>query len=206
MLTLCALPSILDMNAKGNIQASDKPTAALAEEKAREGSVHPLRRETTTNKKSLRSLRKGAARIHEEKNRCDDSLQICSVLSEVIRAVNSPSLLPYQKRFLRLFGGTRGRFSILPVRRRGWFDWDRAVSNILNSNEALSTRCGRPELIPSKARASTRRGKKARLDLRPAGNGGGVTRTVLQALPSSRRSDRPSARPFPNKIKNQKIK
>lgn len=85
MLTPPYLPDIILMNGKENHQTTNQPSKALAKAKASRGSMHPMRRGTTTHKKPRRKVRGNPARIHEEANRCENSLQVFSELSEVRR-------------------------------------------------------------------------------------------------------------------------
>lgn len=190
------------MNDKGKQKASHKPTTALAKEKARKGSLYPVRRETVTHKEPLHEVRGDSARIHEGENQCESSLQECSVLSDETVTLCGVKLQPYQKRYLTLVLTTK-RLNLFRGRRSVWSALVRAAHSILNSNEAHEKFGGGHPSVPSETRTATRSGEGTCVNLRPAGNGGGVASEGVQTLRSPRRSHRSPARKIQIKNKNK---
>ncbi len=189
------------MNDKGNIKASSKSAATLAKEKTRKGSVHPVRRETASHKKPLRKMRGSPARIHEEANRCESSLQICSVLSDEVLST-LPRLKP-RKGWLWLVS-TLARQLRLKVSRRELCDWVRGAHVILNSNEAVEkSGRGRPPVSPT-TWTTTGSGQAACVSLRVTGDGSNAPSTSVPALPAFGGSHRQVARAIQTKNKKNK--
>lgn len=210
------------MNDKGKQKASRKPTTALAKTKARKGALHPVRRETTTNQESLCGVCSRAEGLYAGEDRCESSLQGCSILS----GVNLPPLMKAVLRRVNYWQSQLWSESILTSPEAFQIAW-RALSAWQEFLLRLSNRPGFPSVsivhdailieyeadekhsrgrpsVPSTTRTTTGSGEKSPFTLRPAGNGGGVASTSVQTLCSPRRSYRSPARKIQIKNKNNK--
>ena len=187
---------MLVMNDKGETKASDKPSKALAEAKTRKGSVHPVRRETITNKKPLRRLRGNPTRIHEGANRCESSLQEFSKLSRLRLFGQRYSLSRLKPRSGSLWlASTIAKSLGIQASRKELSAWVQRANAILNWNE-IDPKYRRRLTAVWKTEAGKAEGSKqsGNADLRSAGNGGHVAGTGVQVLRSPRRNRGPSAR------------
>lgn len=204
ILTLTGSAVKVVMNEQGE-QKARKPSKALAKAKAGGRIVHPLRHGPAAHEKPLQKMRGNSARIHEEANRCDDSLQNCSELSGELKTNRSRRLQP-RKGYVWL-ASTLARLCNIRASRKELCDWVRQAHALLNPDETHPKSGGRLEPISeTRTGSASWSGEKTHLTLRLAGNGADAASASVQAVATPWRSDRPRARKIPKKQRNERTK